>query len=295
MCQVDAFSMPNKKKNNNNASPRSSSAGATAPLSQKTSAQERPPASSFLIHVTTSFLLKCLIGTAVLAFIVGRLSVAVILHHQLLPKYGSDDGVIKSRRLSATLPPIIVSSTKDIPSTIYSSKHFDTASVSTSDTLLVRRTETSVDEHQTAMQQKEVSMDGTLGNDSFHDYVGRKKEIKVKEESTHEPAGQHLLIDIKSVDGVFLNSEERLAHAIVDLINLSGLTMLSYHCHGLPPVGVSCVGVLLESHISFHTWPIQGVSKSLFKCCPCRPLGTIFPVVSIFWIFIQRFATISYT
>ena len=78
----------------------------------------------------------------------------------------------------------------------------------------------------------------------------------------HEPAGQHLLVDIKSVDGTFLNSEDRLARAMVDLIEMSGLTMLSYHCHGLEPVGVSCVGVLLESHISFHTWPIPGVITS---------------------------------
>ena len=34
---------------------------------------------------------------------------------------------------------------------------------------------------------------------------------------------------------------------------MGGLTLLSYHCHSLLPAGVSCVGVLLESHISFHT------------------------------------------
>ncbi|EED96723.1 predicted protein, partial [Thalassiosira pseudonana CCMP1335] len=66
--------------------------------------------------------------------------------------------------------------------------------------------------------------------------------------------GQHLLIDIKDVDSSFLNSEERVATAMIELINESKLTLLSYHCHSLVPIGVSCAGVLLESHVAFHTW-----------------------------------------
>ncbi|KAL9181236.1 hypothetical protein ACHAXT_010041 [Thalassiosira profunda] len=60
------------------------------------------------------------------------------------------------------------------------------------------------------------------------------------------PSGQHLLVDIKN-----LSAENS--------VKAAGLTMLSYHCHSLHPAGVSCVGVLLESHISFHTWPDEGV------------------------------------
>ncbi|OEU21352.1 S-adenosylmethionine decarboxylase, partial [Fragilariopsis cylindrus CCMP1102] len=79
--------------------------------------------------------------------------------------------------------------------------------------------------------------------------------------------GQHLLIDIENVDSAFLNSEERLANAMLDLINECGLTLLSYHCHKMVPMGVSCAGVLLESHVSFHTWPTEGViTIDLFTC-----------------------------
>ncbi|KAL7450189.1 hypothetical protein ACHAWC_002150, partial [Mediolabrus comicus] len=74
----------------------------------------------------------------------------------------------------------------------------------------------------------------------------------------HLPAGQHLLVDIKNVDSSFLNSEKKLATAMVDLITESKLTLLSYHCHSLVPIGVSCIGVLLESHVAFHTWPSEG-------------------------------------
>jgi|EP00979_Chaetoceros_neogracilis_P011123 hypothetical protein len=73
------------------------------------------------------------------------------------------------------------------------------------------------------------------------------------DEDEHLPAGQHLLVDLMNVEADFLNSEERLADAMVESVKMGGLTLLSYHCHSLLPAGVSCVGVLLESHISFHT------------------------------------------
>ena len=85
----------------------------------------------------------------------------------------------------------------------------------------------------------------------------------------HLPSGQHLLIDIERVNSEFLNGEVSLAKAMVDVINEIKLTLLSYHCHKLIPMGmgVSCVGVLLESHISFHTWPEAGViTLDLFTC-----------------------------
>ena len=83
----------------------------------------------------------------------------------------------------------------------------------------------------------------------------------------HLPAGQHLLVDIKDVDSDFLNSEQRLATAMVELISASKLTLLSYHCHSLVPLGVSCAGVLLESHVAFHTWPNEGViTMDVFTC-----------------------------
>jgi hypothetical protein len=43
-------------------------------------------------------------------------------------------------------------------------------------------------------------------------------------------------------------------------------------------MGVSCVGVLLESHISFHTWPEAGViTLDLFTCGS----GLLLPILPI--------------
>ncbi len=107
-----------------------------------------------------------------------------------------------------------------------------------------------------------------VGDDDYND----------DEEEEHLPAGQHLLVDIKNVDGAFLDSEHRLAKAMVEVVTESKLTLLSYHCHKLMPMGVTCVGVLLESHISFHTWPESGViSLDLFTCGS----GKLVPVVPI--------------
>jgi S-adenosylmethionine/arginine decarboxylase-like enzyme len=82
------------------------------------------------------------------------------------------------------------------------------------------------------------------------------------------PAGQHLLIDIEGVDAAFLNSEVRLATAMIELARLAtSVPFLSYHCHGLHPTGVTCVGILPESHVSLHTWPVEGVILlDLFAC-----------------------------
>jgi spermidine synthase len=65
---------------------------------------------------------------------------------------------------------------------------------------------------------------------------------------------------------------------MVGVVNESKLTLLSYHCHKLIPMGVSCVVVLLESHISFHTWPEAGViTLDLFTCGS----GKLIPVLPI--------------
>ena len=125
--------------------------------------------------------------------------------------------------------------------------------------------------------------DGTYDCEFVHRPNGPDEEEEMtsdlnKDDDVHLPAGQHLLVDIKNVNSDFLNSEVRLAQAMIDVVNESQLTLLSYHCHRLSPMGVSCVGVLLESHISFHTWPADGViSLDLFTCGS----GLLVPVIPL--------------
>ena len=93
------------------------------------------------------------------------------------------------------------------------------------------------------------------------------------------PAGQHLLIDIQGVHSGFLNSEVLLSEAMISLIDEINLNLLSIHCHSLVPAGVSCVGVLLESHIALHTFPKKGVITMDVYTCGNKPLIPTLPKV----------------
>ena len=95
----------------------------------------------------------------------------------------------------------------------------------------------------------------------------------------HSPSGQHLLVDIRGIEAAFLDSEELLSDAMVQTVQEAGLNMLSYHCHKLDPAGISCVGILLESHISFHTWPEEGVITLDLFTCGANPLLPVVPVI----------------
>ena len=78
-------------------------------------------------------------------------------------------------------------------------------------------------------------------------------------DSQRLPSGEHLLVDIKDVDSLFLNSEVRITISFVDLIKESKVALLSYHCRSLEPMGVSCFGLSSEGHVSIRTWPAEGV------------------------------------
>ena len=86
-------------------------------------------------------------------------------------------------------------------------------------------------------------------------------------------------VDIKHVDPYFLNSEERLAHAMFDLIAETGATLLSYNCRSVESSGVSCVGVVSRSHVSIRTWPEEGIVIIDLFASGAAPLLPILPVL----------------
>lgn len=211
----------------------------------------------------------------------------------------SDNSAGKKTSSSKQLPAPKVIEGKEVPFTTYASKTFQMEGVATSNTLHIDRTATMLGAS-SMMSRSRKEFDGgpdfsgedESGGDEGESGEGENKGdgwvpcdekacSRGKEtppaasadghnddsDEMHLPAGQHLLVDIKDVDPNFLNSEERLARAMIDLINESRLTLLSYHCHSLVPIGVSCAGVLLESHVAFHTWPLEGViTLDLFTC-----------------------------
>jgi S-adenosylmethionine decarboxylase proenzyme len=162
------------------------------------------------------------------------------------------------------LPKMYYSPNKVTPKTIYTSKTYTDEKSTSANTVLVEK----------RLRVTEAPTPSSPTTDAEdHD------------EEIHEPAGQHLLVDLENIDPDFLNSETRIAQAMVDIVTVSGLTMLSYHCHSLAPKGISCVGVLLESHISVHTWPSDGVLLlDLFTCGPTGLLPMLPLIEKIFGV-----------
>jgi S-adenosylmethionine decarboxylase proenzyme len=169
------------------------------------------------------------------------------------------------------------------PDFVYSGKHFDDTHGGVSS----RKIDVRLDDTSTAPQaQARRSLNGSFeilatGDVSKGDNVEDTEDDygDHEDEEVHQPRGQQLLVDVKNVDASFLNSEEQLAQAMLSLTTQSELTLLSYHCHALQPVGVSCVGVLLESHISFHTWPAQGVITLDLFTCGSKSIMPLIPVI----------------
>jgi S-adenosylmethionine decarboxylase proenzyme len=234
----------------------------------------------YQVKVSSRFVILSLLSCTLLAYAVGRVAREVLvdgpqqrlLELQRNPNMSflgnnnnNDERVMK-------LPNPVLKD-KPIPNTIYTSMNFDTARSSSINSRWVVVEGGSQQKNEKTGGEQEEACDAASGEECSSCSRGKETAVSVTEdneegdEEVHLPAGQHLLMDIRNVDSAFLASEERLATAMLDVVGDCGLTLLSYHCHGLQPSGVSCVGVLLESHVSFHTWPAEGViTLDLFTC-----------------------------
>jgi hypothetical protein len=108
---------------------------------------------------------------------------------------------------------------KEVPPTMYMSKTLQQGGTLTSRTVHLDQT------------------DLATNDGGKQDNAEVKADVPHREDGgAHLPSGQHLLVDIKHMDNDFLNSKERLASAMLKLVNKSKLMLLSYHCHSLDPV-----------------------------------------------------------
>ena len=218
---------------------------------------ENSPLQPYKVMVSTRFLVMSMTACILGAFAVGQTARFLLLDGRLVEGPAGRSG-------RGNLPAPIARVGREIPQTIYTAKNFDTARTASS-SLLMRR-----DGDEAPMK---------VCSDGEQSCRAKAAEVSEEDDEEHLPAGQHLLVDLKGVDASFLNSEERLADAMVEVVNQASLTLLSYHCHALVPSGVSCVGVLLESHVSFHTWPDTGVITLDLFTCGSNPLLPVVPII----------------
>ena len=224
---------------------------------------------SYSVKVSQRFIVLSLVSSILVAFAVGRTARVILIdrpyHEALLVQQALLDASQSRNRGIADLPNPTLQEGKIAPKTIYTSKNFDsTKSNSVTSRWIVSETGTGVSNE---TDEETCGAGEVPGRCSAR--AGAAEDSVFVDEEDHFPAGQHLLLDYENVQSAFLNSEERLVTAMLKLVNLCGLTLLSYHCHNLEPSGVSCAGVLLESHVSFHTWPEDGViTLDLYTCGP---------------------------
>jgi len=197
-----------------------------------------------------------------------------MIEYSKLQSHGKDGGLLPTPKAQAG---------KIVPQTIYTTKNFDTRlSALTASQWLQPADEVEGSDTPNASPTNNIVPDPLNDKLSFDENGDADYE---KDEEEHLPAGQHLLVDIDGLDASFLNSEARLATAMISMVDNSGLTLLSYHCHGLYPEGVSCAGVLLESHVAFHTWPTEGViTLDLFTCGSTSLLDSMTLIEGLFVI-----------
>jgi S-adenosylmethionine decarboxylase proenzyme len=255
--------------------------------------------------VSLRFLITCILSCSFVAFTIGRVTrfylisdfdnntIEISKLQQIQSKLQSQRGKDGGGG-SGLLPTPKAQIGKIIPNTIYTTKNFDTRLSAVIASQWLQPADEDQEENNNnnndgsspnASPTNNMNVPDPLnGKLSFDENNDNEAQYDMDEEQ-HLPAGQHLLVDIDGLDSSFLNSEARLATAMISLVDNSGLTLLSYHCHGLYPEGVSCAGVLLESHVAFHTWPSEGViTLDLFTCGSTSLLDSMVLIENLFII-----------
>ncbi len=78
--------------------------------------------------------------------------------------------------------------------------------------------------------------------------------------------GRHYYGELYGCDPILLSDEKRLSEIVVEAARVGGFTLLDVKAWKIHP-GVSVVGIVLESHISIHTWPEYGFATvDVYTC-----------------------------
>ncbi len=82
-----------------------------------------------------------------------------------------------------------------------------------------------------------------------------------------EAYGRHLLREMGDCNREIREDAERKTQIMCDAAGDAGATVVKSIHHEFDPPGITAVAILSESHISVHTWPIEGyVAVDIFTC-----------------------------
>ncbi|MCD6301047.1 MAG: adenosylmethionine decarboxylase [Staphylothermus sp.] len=78
--------------------------------------------------------------------------------------------------------------------------------------------------------------------------------VKNKEVAKKPVIGRHIYGELYECDPEILSDEKKIVEIIREAAKIGEFTLLDVKVWKIHP-GVSAVGIVLESHISIHTWP----------------------------------------
>ncbi len=82
-----------------------------------------------------------------------------------------------------------------------------------------------------------------------------------------EAYGRHLLLEMWDCNREILEDSGQITQIMCDAAGNAGATVVKSIHHEFNPPGITAVAILSESHISVHTWPIEGyVAVDIFTC-----------------------------
>lgn len=85
-------------------------------------------------------------------------------------------------------------------------------------------------------------------------------------------AARHLLAEYRGCPGHRLDDPEQIERLMRAAAQAAGATVVDARFQRFAPQGVSGVLLLLESHLSIHTWPEAGYAAvDLYTCGRCDP------------------------
>ena len=197
---------------------------------------------SYNIQVSFRFMVYIFITSIVMAFTCGRLCRWVVV--SLSEKAAVDE---QDKLLGVDLHRPLIAPSKPFPKSVYTSKVFDFVAGKAS-RCFSRMTSLPYDP---SFDVNDPSMD----KDSYHEI---EEGLGLRSLS---PSRQHLFVDMVNVDKLFLQDGERLARALLKLVEVSDLpSLLSYHCYIPKSAGLSCIGIMLDNHhVALHSMPHSGV------------------------------------
>ena len=87
-----------------------------------------------------------------------------------------------------------------------------------------------------------------------------------------DKVGRHAIFELYGCNFNLLNDEQFIVETMSQVARELGATILSTSSHKFQPQGVTAIILLLESHISIHTWPEKGLATcDIFTCGSCIP------------------------